>query len=100
MKNITNEQISVPGYSKSPDELKLYNHLSLYHRGRIWELRCSIKTGKADSLPLGNEDRLNEQFSLALFLVWRSIVAMTQLATTRFYRKLCLSNRDGLRRDR
>lgn len=93
--------ISTPGYQRAQqDELQLHTRLVVFHRGLIWELRCSARNDMADFQPLETEAPLAEQAALGFFLLWRSIAATMQQATTRLCAELCQSSKGGLRHDR
>ncbi len=100
---MVNEPISVPGYRPAQmDELRLCSLLVAHHQGRIWVVRCSIKTDTAGfALPESEQSiRPLELIALGCAVLWHDVRAKLQRATNALHVKLCRSNTDGFRHGR
>jgi len=87
---MTNELISTLGYRQAQrDEFQLQTLLVAHHQGRIWAVRCSIKTDTAGFALPENEQSIRplELIALGFDVLWRDVLAKLQRATNCLYAK-------------
>lgn len=81
--NKPNAPVRLFGFSRAQGSPQLHTHRVVYLQKRLWELRCSAQSDKAQRLLPDIEVRSSELFALAFYVLWLGFATMWKRATRR-----------------